>query len=143
MAAFVTLFNSVSTGLSVYRDEYRLGHFAAAGAVTGAFFRMSLGLRGLVAGTVIGAVLGLPTGALIINMQSVGGENIREKRRKERLELYELRLAEWAARLQLTDELICDLHDRSTNDTSEDLQRIHELLSLPKNEESPQHPGSQ
>ncbi|XP_068575899.1 complex I assembly factor TIMMDC1, mitochondrial isoform X2 [Cebidichthys violaceus] len=31
VAAFVTLFNSVSTGLSVYRDKYTLGHYAAAG----------------------------------------------------------------------------------------------------------------
>lgn len=37
----------------------------------------------------------LPCGALIISMQSLGGENVREKRRKERLQLYELRLAEW------------------------------------------------
>ncbi|XP_075905515.1 complex I assembly factor TIMMDC1, mitochondrial [Nelusetta ayraudi] len=143
VAAFVTLFNSVSTGLSVYTDEFRLGHYAAAGAVTGGLFRLSLGLRGLVAGTVIGAVLGLPTGALIISMQSLGGENVRERRRKERLELHELRLAEWSARLQLTDELIGDLHDRATDSTSEDLQRIHELLSSPKNKESPQPSSSQ
>ncbi|XP_031708243.1 complex I assembly factor TIMMDC1, mitochondrial isoform X2 [Anarrhichthys ocellatus] len=31
VAAFVTLFNSVSTGLSVYRDKYTLSHYAAAG----------------------------------------------------------------------------------------------------------------
>lgn len=37
----------------------------------------------------------LPTGALIISMQSLSGENIRERKRKERLELHELRLAEW------------------------------------------------
>lgn len=37
----------------------------------------------------------LPTGALIMSMQSLGGKNGRERRRKERLELYELRLAEW------------------------------------------------
>ncbi|XP_022602275.1 complex I assembly factor TIMMDC1, mitochondrial isoform X1 [Seriola dumerili] len=33
VAAFVTLFNSVSTGLSVYRDKYTLSNYAAAGAV--------------------------------------------------------------------------------------------------------------
>ncbi|XP_078099574.1 complex I assembly factor TIMMDC1, mitochondrial isoform X2 [Sander vitreus] len=94
VAAFVTLFNTVSTGLSVYRDKYSLSHYAAAGAVTGGLFRLNLGLGGLVAGTIIGAVLGIPTGALIIGMQSISGETVRERRRRERRELYELRLSE-------------------------------------------------
>ncbi|XP_040888400.1 complex I assembly factor TIMMDC1, mitochondrial-like isoform X2 [Toxotes jaculatrix] len=130
VAAFVTLFNSVSTGLSVYRDQYTLSHYVAAGAVTGGLFRLNLGLRGLVAGTVIGAAMGLPTGALIISMQSVAGEGVRERRRRERRELYELRLAEWTARLQLTDELIGDLNvSCEAEETHKDMQRIQELLS--------------
>lgn len=40
-------------------------------------------------------LLRVPTGALIINMQSLAGETVRERRRRERKELYELRLAEW------------------------------------------------
>lgn len=144
VAAFVTLFNSVSTGLSVYRDKYALSHYAAAGAVTGGLFRLNLGLGGLVAGTVIGAVLGIPTGALIISMQSFAGETARERRRKERRELYELRLAEWTARLQLTDELIGDLNVSSQADgASKDMQKIQELLSLPRNEDLSQDSGGQ
>lgn len=144
VAAFVTLFNSVSTGLSVYRDKYTLSHYAAAGAVTGGLFRLNLGLGGLVAGTVIGAVLGIPTGALIISMQSVAGETTRERRRRERRELYELRLAEWAARLQLTDELIGDLNVSSqAEETNKDMQRIQELLSLPQNKDVTQESSSQ
>ncbi|XP_037318666.2 complex I assembly factor TIMMDC1, mitochondrial isoform X1 [Pungitius pungitius] len=135
VAAFVTLFNSVSTGLSVYRDKYTLGHYAAAGAVTGGLFRLNLGPRGLVAGTIIGAVLGFPTGALIISMQSIAGETARERRRRERRELFDLRLTEWNARLHLTDELIGDLKVSSqAEETNKDMQRIQELLSLPQNE---------
>uniref|UniRef100_A0A8B9RHU6 Complex I assembly factor TIMMDC1, mitochondrial n=1 Tax=Astyanax mexicanus TaxID=7994 RepID=A0A8B9RHU6_ASTMX len=133
MAAFVTLFNSVSTGLSVYRDENAMSHFAAAGAVTGGVFRMNLGLRGLVAGTIIGAALGVPAGALIIGLQKLGGETMREKRRRERRELYELKVAEWNARLQLTDSVIDEI---SGKDMDTDLQRIEELLNLPRNEDS-------
>ncbi|XP_051282907.1 complex I assembly factor TIMMDC1, mitochondrial [Dicentrarchus labrax] len=142
VAAFVTLYNSVSTGLSVYRDKYTLSNYAAAGAVTGGVFRLNLGLRGLLAGGIIGAVLGIPTGALIMSMQLLSGEPAREKRRRERRELYELKLREWAARLQLTDELIGDLNARSVAaETVKDMQRIDELLSLPKNET--QDSGSQ
>ncbi|XP_044044187.1 complex I assembly factor TIMMDC1, mitochondrial [Siniperca chuatsi] len=144
VAAFVTLFNSVSTGLSVYQDKCVLSHYAAAGAVTGGLFRLNLGLGGMVAGTIIGAVLGIPTGALIISMQSLAGETARERRRRERRELHELRLAEWAARLQLTDELIGDLKVSSqAEETNKDMERIQELLSLPQNEDLTQDSSSQ
>ncbi|KAM4601599.1 complex I assembly factor TIMMDC1, mitochondrial [Polymixia lowei] len=134
VSVFVTLFNTVSTSLSVYRDKYTLSHYAAAGAVTGGLFRLNLGLGGLVAGTVIGAVMGVPTGALIMGMQTLAGETVRERRRRERRELYELKLAEWTARLQLTDDLIGDLSVRTqAKETDQDLQRIQELLHLPKN----------
>ncbi|KAG8004596.1 Complex I assembly factor TIMMDC1 [Nibea albiflora] len=143
VAAFVTLFNSVSTGLSVYRDKYAISHYAAAGAVTGGLFRLNLGLGGLVAGTVIGAVLGIPTGALIISIQSLAGEAAGERRRRERRELYELKLAEWTARLQLTDELIGDLKVSQVEDSSKDMERIQELLSLPQNKDVTQDSSSQ
>uniref|UniRef100_A0A3B4U5L4 Complex I assembly factor TIMMDC1, mitochondrial n=1 Tax=Seriola dumerili TaxID=41447 RepID=A0A3B4U5L4_SERDU len=131
VAAFVTLFNSVSTGLSVYRDKYTLSNYAAAGGL----FRLNLGLGGLVAGSIIGAVLGIPTGALIISMQSLAGETVRERRRRERRELYELKLTEWTARLQLTDDLIGDLNvSCQAEETNKDMERIQELLSLPQND---------
>lgn len=41
------------------------------------------------------------------------------------------------ARLQLTDELIGDLHDVSKS-TEEDMQRIQELLASPQSEAVPQ-----
>lgn len=135
VAAFVTLFNTVSTGLSVYRDEYTISHYAAAGAVTGGLFRLNLGLRGLLAGTVIGASMGVPAGALLIAIQKLAGETVRERRRRERRELYELKLTEWTARLQLTDDLIGDLSGRTqTQEAEQDLQKIQKILSLPRNE---------
>uniref|UniRef100_A0A3Q0SH63 Complex I assembly factor TIMMDC1, mitochondrial n=1 Tax=Amphilophus citrinellus TaxID=61819 RepID=A0A3Q0SH63_AMPCI len=137
VAVIVTLFSSVSTGLSVYQDRDAVSQYAAAGAVTVGLFRLTLGLRGLVAGSIIGAVLGIPVGALVIGLQSLTGETVRERRRRERRELYELKLAEWAARLQLTDELISNLNVSSqAEETSKDMQRIQELLSLPQNEDA-------
>uniref|UniRef100_A0A8C5C7E0 Complex I assembly factor TIMMDC1, mitochondrial n=1 Tax=Gadus morhua TaxID=8049 RepID=A0A8C5C7E0_GADMO len=124
--------SSVSTGLSVYRDKDALSHYGAAGAVTGGLFRLNLGLRGLLAGTLIGAFLGLPAGALVVSMQTVAGETTRDRVRRERSELYQLKLQEWSARLQLTDELIGDL-SVNTNE-NRDLQRITELLEIPRNE---------
>uniref|UniRef100_A0A674EE23 Complex I assembly factor TIMMDC1, mitochondrial n=1 Tax=Salmo trutta TaxID=8032 RepID=A0A674EE23_SALTR len=131
VAAFVTLFH---TGLSVCRDKYTLSHYAA-GAVTGGLFRLNLGLGGLVAGTAIGGL----AGALIIAMQGLAGETVwerrRRRRRRERRDLYELQLAEWSSRLQLTDDLIGDLSSSGrTQDVDKDIQKIQELLGLPRNE---------
>ncbi|KAM4710733.1 complex I assembly factor TIMMDC1, mitochondrial [Anableps anableps] len=132
----VTLFSSVSTGLSVYRDKDALSNYVAAGAVTAGLFRLNLGLRGLVAGSVIGAVLGIPVGAMVIGLQSLTGETFRERRRRERQELYELKLAEWTARLQMTDELINNLNVTTwLEETNKDMKKIEELLSLPRNDD--------
>ncbi|XP_028288586.1 complex I assembly factor TIMMDC1, mitochondrial [Parambassis ranga] len=136
VSVIVTLFNSVCTGLSVYQDKDAVSHHVAAGAVTGGLYRLNLGLRGLVAGSIIGALLGAPAGALVIGLQSLTGETTRERRRRERRELYELRLAEWTARLQLTDELIDSLNVSSqAEEISKDMQRIQELLSSPPNKD--------
>ncbi|CAL9698595.1 unnamed protein product [Knipowitschia caucasica] len=134
VTAFVTLFNTVSTGLSVYRDKSTLSHYAAAGAVTGGLFRLNLGLGGLLAGSLIGTVLGIPAGLMIISMQSLSGETARERRQREHRELYQLKLSEWEARLRLTDDLIGDLKETSNVlETTKDLQRIEELLSSAPN----------
>ncbi|KAK5616083.1 Complex I assembly factor timmdc1, mitochondrial [Crenichthys baileyi] len=131
VSLIVTLFSSVNTGLSVYRDKDSLGNYVAAGAVTVGLFRLNLGLRGLVAGSIIGAVLGIPVGALVVGLQSLTGETTRERRQRERRELYELKYAEWTARLQMIDELIDSLNVTARpEETNKDLERIQELLSL-------------
>ncbi|XP_071018105.1 complex I assembly factor TIMMDC1, mitochondrial-like [Oncorhynchus clarkii lewisi] len=85
------------------------------------------------AGALIIAMQGL-AGALISTMQGLAGETVRERRR-ERRKLYELKLAEWSARLQLTDDLIGDLSSSGRiQDVDKDIQKIQELLSLPWNE---------
>ncbi|KFQ28772.1 Translocase of inner mitochondrial membrane domain-containing protein 1, partial [Mesitornis unicolor] len=105
VAAFVMIFNTVSTGLSVYRDKTTIGNFASAGALTGALFRMHLGLQGLAGGFVFGAVFGIPAGGLLMVMQQLAGETLQEKRNRERREQYEQKLAEWQSRLSMTEVL--------------------------------------
>ncbi|KAL4657015.1 complex I assembly factor TIMMDC1, mitochondrial [Arapaima gigas] len=146
VSAFVTLFNTVSTGISIYRDKYTVNHYVAAGAVTGGMFRLNLGLGGVVAGSAIGAVLGLPAGVAIIAMQKLAGETVRERRRRERRELYELKLEEWCvnARLQLSEELINQMNSSNQDlDSDSDLQKIQELLGLPRNEGVVKDSGAQ
>ncbi|KAF1415739.1 Complex I assembly factor TIMMDC1, mitochondrial, partial [Spheniscus humboldti] len=105
VAAFVTIFNTVSTGLTAYRNKTTISNFASAGAFTGALFRMHLGLQGLAGGFVFGTAFGIPAGGLLMIMQKLAGETLHEKRNRERRELYEQKLAEWQSRLSVTEVL--------------------------------------
>ncbi|NXA89401.1 TIDC1 factor, partial [Melanocharis versteri] len=105
VAAFATVFNVVSTGLSAYRDKTTISNFAAAGAFTGALFRMHLGLQGLAGGIVFGTAFGIPAGGLLMAVYGLAGETLQEKRARERRELYEQKLAEWQSRLSVTEVL--------------------------------------
>ncbi|XP_027574938.1 complex I assembly factor TIMMDC1, mitochondrial [Pipra filicauda] len=105
VATFATIFNMVSTGLSVYRDKTTISNFAAAGGFTGALFRMHLGLQGLAGGFMFGTAFGIPAGGLLIALHGLAGETLQEKRTRERRELYEQKLAEWQSRLNVTEVL--------------------------------------
>ncbi|XP_006167697.1 complex I assembly factor TIMMDC1, mitochondrial isoform X1 [Tupaia chinensis] len=131
---FVTIFNTVNTGLNVYRNKNALSHFVIAGAVTGSLFRINLGLRGLVAGGVIGALLGTPIGSLLIAIQKYCGESVQERKQKDRKALHELKLEEWKARLQVTELLSEEIESGLQKDQAEDdAKKIEALLSLPRN----------
>ncbi|KFZ65468.1 Translocase of inner mitochondrial membrane domain-containing protein 1, partial [Antrostomus carolinensis] len=104
VAVFVTIFNMVSTGLSVYRNKTTISNFASAGGEA-ATTSMRLGLQGLAGGVVFGTVFGIPAGGLLMIMQKLSGETLQEKRNRERRELYEQKLAEWQSRLTMTELL--------------------------------------
>ncbi|XP_006884382.1 PREDICTED: translocase of inner mitochondrial membrane domain-containing protein 1 [Elephantulus edwardii] len=134
---FVTIFNTVNTGLNVYRDKNALSHFAVAGAVTGSLFRINLGLRGLVAGGIIGALLGTPVGSLMMLLQKYYGETIQERKQKDRKILHDLKLEEWKSRLHITEFLPEDIESNLQKNTSEeDAKKIEALLNLPRNPSS-------
>ncbi|KAL8190698.1 UNVERIFIED_CONTAM: hypothetical protein K2H54_059511 [Gekko kuhli] len=111
VAAFVAIFNTVSISLSAYRDKSSLSHFVAAGAVTGGLFRFHLGLGGFAAGSIFGALLGVPAGGLVMAMQNLSGETFLEKRKREQRELYEKQLIEWNTSLSITESVSKEADD--------------------------------
>ncbi|KAI5774143.1 TIMMDC1 [Gulo gulo luscus] len=134
---FVTIFNTVNTGLNVYRNKNALSHFVIAGAVTGGLFRINLGLHGLVAGGIIGALLGTPVGSLLMAFQKFCGETVQERTQKDRKALHELKLEESKARLQFTELLPKEIESRlQKNQSKDDVQKIEALLNLPRNPSS-------
>lgn len=131
VAAFVTIFNGVSSGLSAYRDEVAMSHYAAAGALTGGLFRMNLGLKGLIGGSVIGGLLGVPMGALVSLLQGLAKEDLLEEKRRKRHQLQEQKMKEWQERLHLGDDLIRDMQDKES--ATSEMEKITELLQQPRN----------
>ncbi|XP_037691987.1 complex I assembly factor TIMMDC1, mitochondrial [Choloepus didactylus] len=136
-AVFVTIFNTVNTGLNVYRNKNALSHIVIAGAVTGSLFRINLGLRGLVAGGIIGALLGTPIGCLMMALQKYCGETIQERKQKDKKALHELKLEEWKTRLQITELLSEEIESSlQKNQSTDDAKKIEALLNLPRNPSS-------
>ncbi|XP_075704465.1 complex I assembly factor TIMMDC1, mitochondrial, partial [Rhinoderma darwinii] len=122
----------VSAGLSAYRDKVVVSNFAAAGAVTGGLFRLNLGLRGLAGGSVIGVLLGVPAGALIYGLQTLAGEDLRERKRKERQQLHERQLQEWSERMALTDIIVQEFQEAGQESSEKEMEKINDLLQLPR-----------
>ncbi|XP_072470027.1 complex I assembly factor TIMMDC1, mitochondrial isoform X1 [Notamacropus eugenii] len=136
-AVFVTLFNTVSTGLNVYRNKNAISHFVVAGAATGSLFRIHLGLSSLVAGGLTGAILGAPFGITLMAIQKFQGETVWDRKQKERKEQYESKLSEWKARLHVTDAVTEEFQSNfRKNQSKRDAERIEELLNLPRNPSS-------
>ncbi|CAH6792334.1 complex I assembly factor TIMMDC1, mitochondrial [Phodopus roborovskii] len=141
-AVFVTIFNTVNTGLTVYRNKSTLSHFVIAGAVTGGLFRVNLGIRGLVAGGIIGALLGTPMGSLMMALQKYCDETVQERRQKDQKALHEQKLQEWRRKLQLTELLPEEIESGLEKiRPEENAQRIQELLNLPRNPPPPDKPN--
>ncbi|XP_021083648.1 complex I assembly factor TIMMDC1, mitochondrial isoform X2 [Mesocricetus auratus] len=137
-AVFVTIFNTVNTGLTVYQNKNALSHFVIAGAVTGGLFRVNLGIRGLVAGGIIGALLGTPVGTLMMALQKYCDETVQERRQKDQKALREQKLEEWRRKLKLTELLPEEIESGLEKiQPEENAQRIQELLNLPRNPSSP------
>uniref|UniRef100_A0A8D2CUQ2 Complex I assembly factor TIMMDC1, mitochondrial n=1 Tax=Sciurus vulgaris TaxID=55149 RepID=A0A8D2CUQ2_SCIVU len=79
-----------------------------------------------------------PVGGLFMALQKYFGETVQERKQKDRKALYELKLEEWKARLQLTEQLPQEIENSLQKDQSEeDAKKIEALLNRPRNPSSP------
>ncbi|MBZ3886248.1 Complex I assembly factor TIMMDC1, mitochondrial, partial [Sciurus carolinensis] len=79
-----------------------------------------------------------PVGGLFMALQKYFGETVQERKQKDRKALYELKLEEWKARLQLTEQLPQEIENSLQKDQSEeDAKKIEALLNLPRNPSLP------
>lgn len=66
--------------MSVYRGKSSIWEYVAAGSSTGALFRMNMGLRGMAAGAIVGAGLGIFAGTASLGVMKLSGTSMEEVR---------------------------------------------------------------
>uniref|UniRef100_A0A8C0GJW2 Complex I assembly factor TIMMDC1, mitochondrial n=1 Tax=Chelonoidis abingdonii TaxID=106734 RepID=A0A8C0GJW2_CHEAB len=111
IATFVAIFNTVSTGLSVYRNKTTFSHFAAAGGEITLFLYCVL----------------ITAGGVLMAMEKLAGESIQEKRLRERRLLHEQKLRLKPGTHQLGQHQVqVPLQDRGPNVQEETIQSVKE-----------------
>ncbi|KAJ8732171.1 hypothetical protein PYW08_014901 [Mythimna loreyi] len=86
---FTGVFSLTSTTVSVYRGDTSLIEFISAGALTGALYKIDMGLAAVLVGAGLGTVLSTVAGLAIIGLLKVTGVNMQEIRKA----LYKLKEA--------------------------------------------------
>ncbi|CRK88176.1 CLUMA_CG001961, isoform A [Clunio marinus] len=80
LALFTTSYTAITTIISSYRGKSSMYEYVIAGAVTGAGYKMNMGLKGMAAGILVGGGLGALGGAaslLILKSSGMTMEEIR------------------------------------------------------------------
>lgn len=80
MAFFTGTFCLVSTVISVYQGETGLIEYIAAGALTGALYKLNLGLAATLVGGGLGAILGMCGGLLTLAILKLTGFSLEDIR---------------------------------------------------------------
>ncbi|CAD6992787.1 RPII140-upstream gene protein [Ceratitis capitata] len=77
---FTTSYYGIITCVSVYRGKSSIYEYVGAGLITGSLYKMSLGLRGMAAGGIIGGVLGSVAGVASLALLYASGTSMEEIR---------------------------------------------------------------
>ncbi|XP_321704.6 RPII140-upstream gene protein [Anopheles gambiae] len=80
LALFTTSYVGIQTVVSVYRGKSSLYEYLAAGGVTGAMYKFSMGLRGMASGGLVGLALGGLAGGLSLGIMRATGTTMEEVR---------------------------------------------------------------
>uniref|UniRef100_A0A182QC00 Complex I assembly factor TIMMDC1, mitochondrial n=1 Tax=Anopheles farauti TaxID=69004 RepID=A0A182QC00_9DIPT len=80
LALFTTSYIGIQTVVSVYRGKSSLYEYLAAGGITGAMYKFSMGLRGMASGGLVGLALGGLAGGLSLGIMRATGTTMEEVR---------------------------------------------------------------
>uniref|UniRef100_A0A0K8TKI9 Complex I assembly factor TIMMDC1, mitochondrial n=1 Tax=Tabanus bromius TaxID=304241 RepID=A0A0K8TKI9_TABBR len=77
---FTTCYAGITTCVSVYRGKSSIYEYLAAGSVTGALYKVNMGLKGMAAGGIVGLALGGVAGTLSLLLLKATGTTMEEVR---------------------------------------------------------------
>lgn len=80
LGLFSVSYVGITTTIAVYRGKSSIFEYAAAGALTGATYKFSMGLKGMTAGTLVGGVLGSIAGGVSLLILKSTGMTMEEVR---------------------------------------------------------------
>lgn len=78
---FTGVFSLTSTVVSVYRGDTSLIEYVSAGALTGALYKIDMGLAAILVGAGLGTVLSTAAGLMIIGVLKITGINMQDIRK--------------------------------------------------------------
>lgn len=80
VSLFTTSYFGIITLISVYREKSSIYEYLAAGGITGALYKVNMGLKGMTAGGVIGGGLGAIAGLASLGLLKLSGTSMEEMR---------------------------------------------------------------
>ncbi|XP_037924625.1 RPII140-upstream gene protein-like [Hermetia illucens] len=80
VALFTSSYVGITTCISVYRGKSSMYEYVAAGTLTGAMYKVNLGLRGIAVGGLLGCILGGVAGGLSLAILKASGTTMEEVR---------------------------------------------------------------
>lgn len=73
-------FSAITTCVAVYRGKSSMIEYISAGAITGATYKFSMGLRGMTAGALVGGAFGTIAGGVTLLLLKSTGMTMEEAR---------------------------------------------------------------
>ncbi|KAM3962936.1 RPII140-upstream gene protein [Aphomia sociella] len=116
LGAFSGIFSLAATTISVYRNETSLVEYIMAGAISGALYKVNLGLAATVVGAGLGSALGFVAGTTILSLLKITGISMADIR-KALNKLKEARVDQFNQALE-----------KSAKIKNDDLTRHHQAL---------------
>jgi gas vesicle protein len=128
-------FSSFVTCISVYRGKSSVLEHTVAGIMTGSMYKINLGLRGMVAGGLVGGVLGTMAGTVTYGVLLLTGKTMEELRQYQYQWSSTRKEATFEATkkqlegTELSDTMgIMEYHDRQLSRHNIDLKKVSELI---------------
>ncbi|XP_063704551.1 RPII140-upstream gene protein [Culicoides brevitarsis] len=102
VALFTTSYTAISTTIASYRGKSSVWEYLAAGGLTGAIYKVNMGLKGMTAGGAAGLAMGGIAGLLTLGLLKLSGHTVEDVQYwQHRMQLSRLKITREAAAVDM------------------------------------------